>query len=310
MDNSPQMESHDLAVSGSTTINASLRSVFVGKAGLRAGWSALLFVAIYLIFSAIETAMLRHFVNMAPKAPLRPSHVFLQELCDVCVVFLTTCIMARIESRSLLSYGFTGGQRLLRLASGALCGLLALSTLIGALWKSHLLVFDGLSSTGAEAWKYGLGWALISLLVGIFEESLLRGYLQYTLARGIGFWWSAVVLSVTFALWHVSNGGESLLGLLVVGLGGFVFCLSLWYTKSLWWAVGFHAGWDWGQSYLYGTPDSGLLTEGHLLRSQPAGSSLWSGGMTGPEGSLLILPLLVTLALGMWTWWGARKSFA
>ena len=95
--------------------------------------------------------------------------------------------------------------------------------------------------------------------MGIFEESLLRGYLQYTLSRGIGFWWAALLLSIAFAVWHVSNSGESLLGLLSVGAGGFVFCLSLWYTKSLWWAVGFHAGWDWGQSYFYGTPNSGLL---------------------------------------------------
>jgi hypothetical protein len=94
----------------------------------------------------------------------------------------------------------------------------------------------------------------------------------------------------------------------VVGLGGFVFCLSLWYAKSLWWAVGFHAGWDWGQSYLYGTPDSGLLAEGHLLSSHPSGNSLWSGGATGPEGSLVILPLLVTMAVGMRIWWGREKK--
>ena len=79
----------------------------------------------------------------------------------------------------------------------------------------------------------------------------------------------------------------------MVGCGGFVFCLSLWYTKSLWWAIGFHAGWDWGQSYLYGTPDSGLLTQGHLRVSHSAGNRLLSGGATGPEGSLLILPLLI-----------------
>jgi membrane protease YdiL (CAAX protease family) len=148
---------------------------------------------------------------------------------------------------------------------------------------------------------------LVSLLVGIFEESLLRGYLQYTLSRGMGFWWAALLLSVAFALWHISNGGESPLGLLVVGLGGFAFCLSLWYTKSLWWAVAFHAGWDWGQSYLYGTPDSGLLTKGHLLSSHPSGNPLWSGGATGPEGSLVILPLLIMMATGMWLWWGRKR---
>ena len=91
---------------------------------------------------------------------------------------------------------------------------------------AHLVVFDGLSLTGVSAWKYALEWALVALLVGIFEESLLRGYLQSTLARGLGFWWAALLLSAAFALWHLSNGGESPLGLLVVGMGGLVFCLQ------------------------------------------------------------------------------------
>lgn len=105
-------------------------------------------------------------------------------------------------------------------------------------------------------------------------------------------------------------GGESTLGIVEVGVGGLVFCLSLWYTKSLWWAIGFHAGWDWGQSYVYGTPDRGWVMQGHLLASHPSGSPLWSGGTAGPEGSLLILPFVTLMAAGMWMWWGVRKRTA
>ena len=118
------------------------------------------------------------------------------------------------------------------------------------------------------------------------------------------------MLSVAFLLGHAGNGGESALGLLEVGLAGFVFCLSLYYTKSLWWAVGFHAGWDWAESYVYGTPDSGLIINGHLLASHPAGNPRWSGGTTGPEGSILILPVLIMAAIGMWLWWGVGNRTA
>lgn len=199
---------------------------------------------------------------------------------------------------------------MIRLVSGAIWGFVSLSVLIGVLWKSGSLVFDGRSLSGLAAWKYAFAWALVFLLVGIFEESLLRGYLQYTLARGIGFWRAALLLSVAFALWHVGNSGESPLGLVSVGAGGFVFCLSLWYTKSLWWAVGFHAGWDWGQSYFYGTPNSGLVMKGHLLAEHPLGNPLWSGGTAGPEASLFLLPLLLLMAICMWIWWGRRKPVA
>jgi uncharacterized protein len=74
--------------------------------------------------------------------------------------------------------------------------------------------------------------------------------------------------------------------------------------KSLYWAVGFHAGWDWGQSYFYGTANSGLLMQGHLLSAHPTGNPLWSGGATGPEASLFLLPILVLMAASMRMWWG------
>ncbi|WP_324147889.1 hypothetical protein [Dyella sp.] len=63
-----------------------------------------------------------------------------------------------------------------------------------------------------------------------------------------------------------------------------------------------HAGWDWGQSYFYGTPDSGLTMQGHLFTTHPSGNPLLSGGSTGPEGSLCMLPLLLLMAFGMWLW--------
>ena len=39
--------------------------------------------------------------------------------------------------------------------------------------------------TSATALRYGLVWAFAFLLVGFFEESLMRGYLQFTLTRGL-----------------------------------------------------------------------------------------------------------------------------
>ncbi|MGC2399529.1 MAG: hypothetical protein WA510_07095, partial [Acidobacteriaceae bacterium] len=77
-------------------------------------------------------------------------------------------------------------------------------------------------------------------------------------------------------------------------------------TGSLWWALGFHAAWDWAESYVYGTSDSGLAIQGHLLSTHPLGSLLWSGGKTGPEGSILVVPLLVIIAAMMVLWWGRR----
>jgi len=133
------------------------------------------------------------------------------------------------------------------------------------------------------------------LLVGLYEEFLLRGYSQFTLARGIGFWPAAVVLSCTFGLVHLSNGGEQWMGLLSAALIGFFFCLTLRRTGNLWFAVGFHAAWDWGQSFFYSVPDSGTLAPGHLMSSTLHGPQWLSGGSVGPEGSVLCFVLMAVV---------------
>jgi membrane protease YdiL (CAAX protease family) len=281
-----------------------LRRIFISEQRIRAGWSALLFVGIFQGLEMGTALVLGRFISLKPSGPIPPALALIRESWEILVVFAATWVMARIEKRRVLSFGFVGSGKLIRLVSGAIWGFVSLSLLVGLLWKSGSLVFDGRLLSGLTAWKYAAAWALVFLFVGIFEESLLRGYLQYTMARGIGFWWAALLLSVAFAMLHTRNAGESPLGLLSVGAGGLVFCLSLWFTKSLWWAVGFHAGWDWGQSYVYGTPNSGLVMKGHLLAEHPAGNPLWSGGTAGPEGSLFLLPVLILMVICMWIWWG------
>jgi uncharacterized protein len=285
----------------------SLGNLFVGKQGLRIGWRVMIFIAIYQVLEWAGFAVLQKVGMLASRQPIPPSAAFLQEGWDLVCVAIATGVMARWERRGLLSYGFAGPLAWWRLLSGMAWGLICLSGVLGLMSSLGFITFEGRALSTSLAWQYGLAWASVCLVVGLFEESLLRGYLQQALASAMGFWPAALLLSIAFALWHLDNNGESLFGLLVVGVGGLVFCLSLWYTKSLWWAVGFHAGWDWGQSYLYGVPDSGLMMTGHLFTSHPSGNPLWSGGSTGPEGSLCMLPLLMLMAAGMWLWWGRIK---
>jgi hypothetical protein len=58
-----------------------------------------------------------------------------------------------------------------------------------------------------------------------------------------------------------------------------------------------HTSWDWAQSYFYGTPDSGTISQGHLIASHPIGAKFLSGGPDGPEGSVLVIPALLLVAL-------------
>ncbi len=145
-----------------------------------------------------------------------------------------------------------------------------------------------LRATGTAAWGvYAMA------LVGVAPCLLLH------LKRGpqSGFWQAAWVTSTLFGFIHTGNGGENWIGIFAAGAIGFVFCVSIWLTGSAWWAIGCHAGWDWGETYFYGTANSGMVAPGHYLSTSPAGSAFWSGGTNGPEGSILVLGAILLLLL-------------
>jgi hypothetical protein len=142
----------------------------------------------------------------------------------------------------------------------------------------------------------GNAWGVYAvILIGLFPCYVLY---RRAAPRSGGFWCAAWVTSAYFGFMHVSNPGETWIGIFAAAFIGFVFCVSVRLTGSAWWAIGCHAGWDWAETYFYGTADSGLTPQGCYLTSAPAGNPLWSGGAVGPEGSVLVLgAILFLLAL-------------
>lgn len=284
-----------------------LRWVFDGVQGLRNGWKALLFVSVVVALYLATQPLLNLVAPKSRTGSISLRTDLIREFIFVLLVLAATAFMATLERRPVRWYGYidTAGPR--RMLFGTCWGFMSISALVGALWLRGSLTFDGVSTGGGNPFLYAAASLLGSLLVGLLEESLLRGYLQLTLARALGFWWAALILSVTFGLLHGGNAGETPLGLFGAAGGGLLFCLSWWYTKSLFWAVGFHTGFGWGESYFFGTANSGQVIPWRLFATHSTGDPLWSGGSAGPEGSLLLLPLLIILSVGVCVCWGRGK---
>ncbi len=175
---------------------------------------------------------------------------------------------------------------------GMLWGIVAITALVVAIGGVGDFSLGRLALHGGRILKFAVFWGVFFLAVGLFEEFLLRGYTQFALTQGIGFWPAALLLSCSFAALHFWNPGETWIGLIAVAVIGLFFCLTLRRTGNLWFAVGFHASWDWGESYLYSVPDSGGMVTGHLLRSAFHGSRWITGGTVGPEGSVLVFVVI------------------
>jgi hypothetical protein len=122
------------------------------------------------------------------------------------------------------------------------------------------------------------------------------------------FWQAAWVTSSFFGFYHTSNNGENWIGVFAAAFIGFVFCVSVRVTGSVWWAIGCHAAWDWAETFFYGAADSGFQGQGHFFSANSAGNPLWSGGADGPEGSLLVLGVVLLLLLFLLALYARKKS--
>jgi uncharacterized protein len=207
-------------------------------------------------------------------------------------------VMARIESRPFGDFGLPARSAFGKnFWVGALWGIGSLSLLILALRIAGAFQPGSLALHGARIWKFAAYYAVLFLFTAFFEDFLMRGYSQWVLARAIHFWPAAVFLSALFGYIHKGNPGEAKTGLVAAALIGFFLCLTLRRTGNLWWAVGFHMAWDWGESFLYSVPDSGSLLPGHLLNSNLQGPDWLTGGTVGPEGSYLVFAVIAALWL-------------
>jgi uncharacterized protein len=283
------------------------RMVFLGPNGLRAGWRLLIFVLVVFLVSRAVNFSIRHtpplrdwFRANQTTTEFTPVGMMASEGLAALLLMICVGIMGLIEKRSFADYGMPINEAFgKRFWQGVPLGFVMLSLLLAMLAALHGFSLDGVAVGGAEAVKFGLLYFIGFILVGIFEEFSFRGYLQYTLGSGIGFWPAAVLLACLFGYSHSTNSGEAKLGLVMAGSFGLVCAFALFRTGNLWLPIGMHASWDWGETYFYGTPDSGLLARGHFLNSAPHGATWLSGGSVGPEGSVLVFAILVIWAIAI-----------
>lgn len=267
-------------------------TLFFGPEGLRPGWGFAFYGLSFFLLQRVA-------VELAWMHDLGSSGLWsmmLEEQGDFAAAAIPAVVLARIERRPWKAYGLPGTQAFGRFFwAGALWGFIAISVLICALYGLHVFSFGHIVLRGSRVLRFAGFWAGWAVLVGLFEEFFLRGYSQFTLARGVGFWPAAFILSCAFGLMHLRNGGEEWTGLLAAACIGFFLCLTLYRTGNLWFAVGFHAAWDWGETFFYSVPDSGTRFPGHLLNSSLHGRPWLSGGTVGPEGSLVCFAVIAAM---------------
>lgn len=265
---------------------------------MRTGWAIVLFFVVAMatvaVIGVIASAVQHPIVI---RGRLTASVVIMFEFAGSCGALVATIVMSLIDKRPWLSYGLKAAHGLAHFGQGLFWGVVTMCAVIAVLLSTHAVT---IRFSGASPWSltlYAILWIAAFFLLAIHEEMTFRGYLFFKLARNWSPLTAAVVMSLLFGFAHASNHGETVTGVLSVMALGLVCCLAVWRTGSLWWALGLHMAWDWSETFLFGTADSGLPATGRLLVSHASGPVWLSGGSVGPEGSMVAFLALAILLL-------------
>jgi uncharacterized protein len=286
-----------------------LNTVFYNDRGLRAGWRILIYIVLILVLAFTMNLVLDKIFHLPKTSTPGPWQIFIQEFLFFVLVFLPACFMAWLEHRSAGDYGLPLHSLFgTRFWQGCALGVIEIVVLMGCIAAFGGYSFGSLNLHGPAIFKWALYWALFFVVVGLFEEFAFRGYLQFTLADGIGFWPAAWILSLSFGAVHLGNKGEGWVGAAGVAMIGLIFALALKRTGNLWLVVGWHAAFDFGETFLFSVPNSGAVFPGHLSNATLHGPTWLTGGTIGPEGSVFSFVTMAAAALFIHKAFPPRKS--
>jgi len=277
-----------------------LREVFQGTQGLRAGWRLLIFLIMYealqLAVAGVVMPAVEHWKIDVPQG-LDARAITGGYAITLISVLISTAIMARFERRRLRDYGLPGWNLLgRRFWEGVAFGFTGTTLLMLVICLAGGYSFGTLALRDGALVKASALWMLASLMIGLQEELLFRGYCQFTLAKGVGFWPAAFLISSCFGAAHFFlRPYERWTDWAYTGFGGLLFCLTLRRTGDLRFAIGSHAASDFAGLFVYSCPIGGQFARDRLLTASFHGPDWMTGGPTGPGASVFVFPWIALM---------------
>ena len=288
-----------------------MRPLFIDSTGkLRYIWRAFTFFALgtWLLFPLIEHLVVLVAKPLHVRPGLSPDFIALNDSADLVVAFVCTGIFALYEHRRMDSYGLLLHQAFgRRTFEGAISGIVATAAVAVGMIVLGGMHINGFSATGGSVAVWAFAWLGANILIGLSEELWWRSYLQQTLWKSIGFWPASIVIATLFTADHYFfKTGENIWDVIALMSLSLLLSYSVLKTGTLWFAVGFHAAFDYMQLFVIGTPNGFRLPVGRLLDVRFDGPTWLTGGALGTEASFLMYPVIAALCL--YVRWRYRAS--
>lgn len=202
-------------------------------------------------------------------------------------------ITRRVDKRTLADAGLTPTGIFSETGIGLVIGGGVISAVIGAMSAFQLYQIGGIN----PHFKPFVPMALF-LCIAVFQEVAMRGCIFQTLERRWGSGIALIASSLFFGLIHLGSPVEGLstwqwlIGPFFLAFEtGLLFTAAYLLTRRLWLPIGLHWGWNFFETSVYGTANSGAWENdpNTLFAGHAHGPFLLTGGAFGPEASIFCL---------------------
>ena len=115
-------------------------------------------------------------------------------------------------------------------------------------------------------------------------------------------WVSIIANGIFFGLLHAFNPGVSVMAIVGIAICGVSYSIVRWYTGSIWIPMGIHTMWNFTQNFIFGLPNSGIVSEYSIFRLEAASArnGLFYNvnfGVEGSIGSSLVLIVVIIVMI-------------
>lgn len=136
------------------------------------------------------------------------------------------------------------------------------------------------------------------------EEIWCRVFMYDRINVHYPLWVAIVVNGIVFGLLHSFNPGITALAMADLIICGLAYSLLRWYSSSVWTCFGIHTMWNFTQNFIFGLPNSGLVSEASIYHLDAANAvSNWvysyEFGVEGAVPAIFIDLLLIVVIMVM-----------
>ena len=218
-----------------------------------------------------------------------------------CIFFVLFCLIVKKNRFLIESFRPTHeGRSMKMLGIGLLLGFLTnFFCILCALIHGDIKLYLDFSASQIPL----MAFALISVFFQSTSEELwCRCFLYDRINVHYPLWVAIVVNGALFGMMHLANPGISALALADLIICGVSYSMLRWYSGSIWTCFGIHTMWNFTQNFLFGLPNSGLVSEASVFHlDAAAGISNWiysyEFGVEGGAPAVFIDLLLVVVIL-------------